>query len=405
MELAIVSPFPPSITGIGQYGYHVSRALAQSGQFSRVTVLAGARAGLPRPMTPSLTRPAGRSFSVEYAWQPDQLSAGPAILSALQRLQPDLVWYNMGASVFGRSPLANLLGFLSLGWARWAGLPTVVTLHELVELADLKTLNAPGGRLAQLGARWLTGLATQADVVCFTMRRYVEWFAARRPAAACAHIPIGAYRAPLRLPEPDGPELLFFTTLAPYKGLEVLLAAYRSLLPRYPGLRLTIAGTEHPRFSGYAESLRRDFAHLPGICWLGQVPEERVRDVFAGAQIVVLPYIASTGSSSVLYQVATWGRALVASDLPETISVTAESGLEVELFRNRDTAGLASAIQSLLDSPQRRRDQVEHNFTVIRRSRPEETCRLYLQAFNRALAYHQRAERLEVPAVLPVEPA
>ena len=31
MHLAIVSPFPPNITGIGQYGYRVSGALARSG--------------------------------------------------------------------------------------------------------------------------------------------------------------------------------------------------------------------------------------------------------------------------------------------------------------------------------------------------------------------------------------
>src|SRR3972149_5411351 len=42
MHLAIVSPYPPNITGIGQYGYYVSRLLAQSGVFHRITVLTGA---------------------------------------------------------------------------------------------------------------------------------------------------------------------------------------------------------------------------------------------------------------------------------------------------------------------------------------------------------------------------
>ena len=77
----------------------------------------------------------------------------PAILTEITGLKPDLVWYNLGASVFGRSPLANLMGFLSLGLIKSAGIPTIVTLHELVELADLKTLRAPGGIACQTRAR------------------------------------------------------------------------------------------------------------------------------------------------------------------------------------------------------------------------------------------------------------
>ena len=57
MHLTIVSPFPPAITGIGQYGYHLTRALANSGSFSRLTVLAGSpiAAGTEHPNHLGLT--------------------------------------------------------------------------------------------------------------------------------------------------------------------------------------------------------------------------------------------------------------------------------------------------------------------------------------------------------------
>jgi len=399
MNLAIVSPFPPAITGIGQYGYYVSRGLDQSGRFAQITVLAGTQTDqdvLQRvQMSPSLV--------VDYSWRRDHLGAGLSILRTLHRLNPDLVWYNLGYSVFGRSPLANLFGFWSLSQVKLAGIPVVVTLHEMAELADLKTLGAPGGPLARLGARLFTSLATQADVVCFTMRQYMEWLSFHKPHQKSMYIPLGIYQAPERLPESEIPELLFFNTLAPYKGLEVLLAAYRLLLPQNPGIRLTIAGAEHPRFPGYSQSLQQEYSALPGINWLGQVAEDRLRGLFSRAQIIVLPYTASTGSSSVLYRAATWGRPLVASDLPETQSVAAESGLEVEYFHNRDVAGLAGAIQTLLDAPALRRAQSDHNYAAIQRGPLEGTCYLYLQAFNQALALRHRTERIDIPAVIPAE--
>jgi hypothetical protein len=169
MHLVIVSPFPPAITGIGQYGYHVTRALANSGLFARLTVLAGAAQNGESSEHPNhlgLTE-------IDYCWQPDSFRARQAILSRLKRLNPDLVWFNLGASIFGKSPLFNLVGLLT-SMSAMRRIPTVATLHELVELADLRTLNAPGGRLAPLGARLLTKIATQADVVCLTMQHYAD---------------------------------------------------------------------------------------------------------------------------------------------------------------------------------------------------------------------------------------
>ena len=55
------------------------------------------------------------------------------------------------------------------------------------------------------------------------MQHYADWLSAR--GVECAHIPIGAYHEPELLNETDSSELLFFTTLAPYKGLELLIEA------------------------------------------------------------------------------------------------------------------------------------------------------------------------------------
>lgn len=390
MHLAVVSPYPPTITGIGQYGFHVSRSLAQSGLFSQLTVLSGSNGSLPSALPAPL--------KIENSWQPGQLTAGLNILAQLKRIKPDLVWFNLGASVFGSSPLANLLGFSAPFWARQMGFPTVVTMHEMVELADLRSLHAPGGPLAPLGARLLTTIGLQADVICLTMRHYRDWLQKSRPGLSCVYIPIGAYHSPQFLPESIAPELLFFSTLAPFKGLETLLQAFVTLQGSYPGLRLTIAGAEHARFRGYGRALRNQYEKIQNIRWLGQVPEEQVRDLFRSAQLIVLPYSASTGSSSVLYQAATWGRSVVASDLAETQAVVSEAGLDVTFFERSNPDSLAQALGAQLDAPEIRRKQVEHNFAAIQRNRPEETCRAYLQAFNLALELCRSSKRLRIPA-------
>ena len=390
MHLVIVSPFPPAVTGVGQYGYYITRALAKLGCFSRITVLAGSSLNGEKVNHLGLTE-------VEYCWEPGQLNARQAILSRVKRLRPDLVWFNVRMGMFGESPLLSISGLLAPMLVRRMGIPTVVTFHEMVELSDLGALNAPGGRLAPLGARFITSLATQADVVCLTMRDHIDWFAQRRPQVDCCHIPLGAMRQPLLLDEQDRTELLLFNMLAPFKGVELLLETFPQLKRTYPNLQLSIAGEEHPRFPGYAQYLRRRFADLPGVCWLGKIADEDVIDLFHQTNIVVLPYSASTGSSSVLYSAATWGRAIVASDLRELRELAHEQNFQIEFFENGNAASLRETIGSLLASPARRRQQAEHNFRSIQRARIELTCHRYLRAFNRALEKHQSLKRIPIP--------
>lgn len=389
MNLVIVSPFPPTITGIGQYGYHMTRAFAASGAFSEITVLAGARGHGQAPNHLGVSE-------IEYCWEPGQWNARAAILSRVRRLNPDLVWFNAGASIFGRSPWVNVSGLLTPALIRRMGIPIVVTIHELVELTDLRSLNAPGGSLARLGAKLLSQITVQADVVCLTMKNYTDWLASR--GVDCTHIPIGAYHEPELLGDSDSQELLFFTTLAPFKGLELLLTAFEALRLKYPGLRLTIAGAEHIRFPNYSGQLQARFGGMDGVSWLGQTSEEKVMELFRRAQLVVLPYSASTGSSSVLYQAATWGRPVIASDLREIKKLVEEDNLRVEFFKSGDVNSLCDSIQGMLSSSEKRRVQTVHNFKAIQRTRPHETCRKYLQAFDHALEKRLSTKRLAVPA-------
>jgi glycosyltransferase involved in cell wall biosynthesis len=392
MHLVIVSPFPPTITGIGQYGYYVTRALANSGSFSRITVLAGSDINGEHPNHLGLTE-------IEYCWKLGQVTAWQAILSRVKQLSPDLVWFNLRMGMFGESPWLSASNLITPMLARWMGYPTVVTFHEVIELSDLPTLKVPGGTFAPLGARLITNIVTQADVVCLTMQKHLNWFAEKRPNVDCMHIPLGAYHEPVLLDWQDKAELLMFNMLAPFKGAELLLEVFPSLKMEYPNLELTIAGREHPRFPGYVQSIKKRFKDIQGVKWLGQVPEESVIELFRRAQVVVLPYKATTGASSVLFLAAAYGRAVVASDLIELRALTKESNIQVEFFENGNAESLRNAISVLLASPSRCLAQAENNFKAVQSTRLNATCHLYLKAFNRALEKRQSRKRIPIPQI------
>jgi glycosyltransferase involved in cell wall biosynthesis len=390
MHIVIISPFPPAITGIGQYGYHVTRALAASGQFSQITVLTGTSNINERPDNLGITE-------IEIGWKPGDINTWRVIPGHLKRLRPDLVWFNLGVSAFGKSPIANLSGLIAPFFAR-RETPTVVTLHEIVELSDLSSLRAPGWALAKWGAHLITRVETQADIVCLTMKRYADWLESRK--VDCEYIPIGTYYEPDMLEESQIPELLFFTTIAPYKGLELLLDAFPALRKKYPQLRLTIAGAVHTRFPAYSRDMKIRCGKIAGVQWLGQVAENEVINLFRRAQIVVLPYSASTGASSVVYQAATWGRALVASDLNEIRALVTENNLDVQFFKNGNIESFHNAVLRLIESPDLRKIQTFHNFRVIQNARPQDTCRRYIEVFNRALSKRHSLKRIPFPYVL-----
>jgi glycosyltransferase involved in cell wall biosynthesis len=299
--------------------------------------------------------------------------------------------------MFGESPWLSASNLTAPMLARWMGYPTVVTYHEMIEMSDLRTLKAPGGTFAPLGARLITNIVTQADVVCLTMQKHLNWFAKKRPHVDCMHIPLGAYHEPVLLKEYDKTQLLMFNMLAPFKGVELLLEVFPSLKLEYPNLELTIAGKEHPRFPGYVQSVKERFNGIQGVKWLGQIPEENVVELFRCAQIVVLPYQATTGASSVLYQAAAYGRAVVASDLSELRTLAQESNIQVEFFESGNTESLRKAICALLASPARRLAQAENNYKAVQNTRLDATCHLYLHAFNRALEKRQSRKRIAIP--------
>jgi len=136
-----------------------------------------------------------------------------------------------------------------------------------------------------------------------------------------------------------GPVVLFFGLLRPYKGIDVLLDAWRRLGPA-PGAELWIVG--RPRMDTAA--LRA--ASPPSVRWIERfVADDEVAAYFRRADLAVLPY-REAEQSGVLFTALAFGTPLVVSSVggfPEL----ADDGAAA-LVAPADADALAGALERLV---------------------------------------------------------
>jgi glycosyltransferase involved in cell wall biosynthesis len=146
--------------------------------------------------------------------------------------------------------------------------------------------------------------------------------------------------------------ILFFGNIAPYKGLEYLIAAFQSLAASGGDYRLIVAGPPKAGCEKYIEDIRQAIAVASDreriILKMEFIPDEETELYFKAADILILPY-THIFQSGVLFLGYSFGLPAIAADvgsLREDI-LEGETGF---LFRPRDTADLARTIELYFSS-------------------------------------------------------
>ncbi len=173
-------------------------------------------------------------------------------------------------------------------------------------------------------------------------------------------IPHGAFDYLTRLPEEsplpaelagaEGPVILFFGLLRPYKGIDTLLQAFRQV----EGAELWIAG--NPRMD--MGPLRDLAAEAPGRArFLPRfVTDAEIPAIMRRADVVVLPY-RDIEQSGVLYAALAFGKPMVLSAVGGFPEVAAEGA--ARLVPPEQPGDLAAELQDLVADEDARRELAE----------------------------------------------
>ena len=155
-------------------------------------------------------------------------------------------------------------------------------------------------------------------------------------------------RKKLGLPD-DKKILLFFGSIRPNKGLDVLLKSMQKVCRHNPDVLLVIAGSL-PRgmnFQPYTDIIEKLNLSENVKTFIEFIPDKDVDSYFAASDIVVLPYIKFESQSGVLLRAYAHKKPVAASDIGAMgrIICTDKTG---EVAQPGDEKWLASAINKVL---------------------------------------------------------
>lgn len=390
MNLAFVSPYPPSQVTLNEYGYHLIRSFVGKPDVEQIFVLTNHLDDDSR-----YSQYAMDGIELVPCWTFNSLTTTLAIRKELKRIRPDAVVINLQFMTFGEGKIPAALGLLIPWISKALGIPSVVILHNITETVNLETIGMADSRWKKnlfLGiGKKLTDFILKADLVGVTISQYVDILKEKYKANNVILLPHGNFELPERsyLPEPlPHINLMAFGKFGTYKKVEVMLDAHQILEKKYPNLKFisTIAGTDNPNVKGYLEEVKKKYSTMENLIFTGYVAEEDVEGIFQKSTFVIFPYTTTTGSSGILHQAGSYARACILPKIDDLERVVDEEGYGGAYFIADDAESLADAVSHLIDNPQERKDIEDQNYAAAKGLPMGELAEWYLSHIHALIA-------------------
>ncbi len=386
MKLAIVTAYPPSKVTLNEYAYHLVKQFRQNQNITELILLTDRTEG---DKDLEFTEE-GCKITVKECWKFNSYKNILSVTKAVNKTKPDAVLFNLQFMKFGDKKVAAALGLMLPLVCKLKQIPNIVLLHNILEEVDLGSAGFTSNKLMQkvygfIGTT-LTKLILQADTVAVTMQKYVDILESKYGAKNVKLIPHGTFEIP---EEPDydlpkGPlQIMTFGKFGTYKKVESMIEAVE-LVRKSTGLDLevVIAGTDNPNVPGYLARVKENYMHVPQVRFTGYVEEEDVPVIFNESAVVVFPYTSTTGSSGVLHQAGSYGKAVVMPDLGDLALLVQDEGYKGEFFEPTSVESMALAIEVLVTNEAHRLHIAKANYKAATAHPMSQIAEMYVETFN-----------------------
>ena len=386
MKLAIVTAYPPSKVTLNEYAYHLVKQFRQKEAVTELILLTDKT----EDAKDLEFTEAGCKITVKECWSFNSYKNILSVTKAINDTKPDSVLFNLQFMKFGDKKIAAALGLMLPLICKLKRIPNIVLLHNILEEVDLGSAGFTSNKLMQkiygfIGST-LTRLILQADTVAVTMQKYVDILEKKYKAKNVKLIPHGTFEVTDVLPEydlPKGPlQVMTFGKFGTYKKVEGMIEAVEKVRAKTGlDLEVVIAGTDNPNVPGYLAQVQEDYKHVPQVRFTGYVEEYEVPILFKESAVVVFPYTSTTGSSGVLHQAGSYGKAVVMPDLGDLALLVKDEGYRGEFFEPTSVDSLADAIEAIVTNDAYRVELGKTNYEAATAYPMEKIAEMYLNTF------------------------
>ncbi len=352
MKLAIVTAYPPSKVTLNEYAYHLVKHFRQKEHITELVLLTDTTQGEKEI---NFTEN-GCKITIKACWSFNSYLNIITVTKAINKVKPNAVLFNLQFMKFGDKKIAAALGLMLPLVCKLKKIPNIVLLHNILEEVDLESAGFASSKIMQriygfIGST-LTKLILQADTVAVTMQKYVDILSKKYNVNNVKLIPHGTFEI---LEEPSynntlkSFKVMTFGKFGTYKKVEKMIEAIERIRTvSNLNIEVVIAGTDNPNTPGYLDAVKETYSHVDGITFTGYVAEEDVPKLFKESAVVVFPYTSTTGSSGVLHQAGSYGKAVVMPDIGDLALLVQDEGYRGEFFTPTSVESLANAIYKIL---------------------------------------------------------
>ena len=399
MKLAIVTAYPPSKVTLNEYAYHLVKSFRQSKKVTELILLTDQT---PEERDLNFTE-IGCHVNLQECWKFNSYTNIINVTKAINKIKPDAVFFNLQFMKFGNKKIPAALGLALPLICKIQRIPNIVLLHNILEEVDLESAGFTSNKLVQkiynyIGTS-LTKLILKADLVAVTIKKYGLILEKKYKADNVKMIPHGTFEVPEKPLHllPEGPlKVMTFGKFGTYKKVESVIEAVEKVRASTGlDLEIIIAGTDNPNSQGYLASVKENYKTTPQITFTGYVKENQVGMLFNDSAVVVFPYTSTTGSSGVLHQAGSYGKAVVMPNLGDLASLIADEGYRGEFFEPESVQSLVNAIEKIVTNDSYRILLGEANYKAATAFPMERITNMYLDEFQGII--NKKKQRINLP--------